>query len=475
MTGIHYSTALWRPVPAALLCVLSSACVHYQAAPLEPQRSAQAFAARQLDEPTLRAQIMQVMPDAATDWPPREWDRADLLAVALVQNPTLAVANAQARATLAHEITAGERPNPAMTLQSEYARHDSYAWLYGVAFNWLLRSPERRRLEISIAQLDTRNARLELMDQAWSVRHELIAALSDWEAAHRRAELLDRLATAQRRLVEFERQRIAAGEDAPADLIASEHALLDIEQQRAEVKTAAEAARTAAAKAVGVPPEALDAIPLNWPNWGDPPLVNDDELHALGEQALLSRADVAMAIGDYSAAEAKLQLAVARQYPEYELNPGFYWDHGIAKFPFDVSFDLPLNGNKGEIAEAFAGRDLAGQRMLAVQAAAYGDIAAAKRAERIERETTEAAERQLDSARRLEQQADLGLRLGAVDSLEQVGAQIVATRAELDVLQSRARLQASRNALEDALRAPLSGPELKLSISTSTLTSRSGT
>jgi outer membrane protein TolC len=192
MTGNHHSTALWRPVPAALLSVLFSACVHYQAAPLEPQRSAQAFAARQLDEPALRAQIMQVMPDAAAQWPPREWDRADLLAVALLQNPTLAIANAQARAALAHEITAGERPNPAMTLQSEYARHDSFAWLYGVAFNWLLHSPERRRLEISIAQVDTRNARLELMDQAWSVRHELIAALSGWEAAHRRAELLDR-------------------------------------------------------------------------------------------------------------------------------------------------------------------------------------------------------------------------------------------------------------------------------------------
>jgi uncharacterized membrane protein len=46
----------------------------------------------------------------------------------------------------------------------------------------------------------------------------------------------------------------------PADLIASEHALLDIEQQNAEVNDRGETARTAAAKAVGVPPEALDAI-----------------------------------------------------------------------------------------------------------------------------------------------------------------------------------------------------------------------
>jgi len=475
MTGTLHSTALWRPVPPVLLSFLFSACVHYHPAPLDPQRSARAFAVRRLDEPALRSQIAQVLPEAATEWPPREWDRADLLAVALVQNPTLAVANAQARAILAHEITAGERPNPAMTLQSEYARHDPYAWLYGVAFNWLLRSPERRRLEISIAQLDTQNARLELMNQAWSVRHELIAALSDWEAAQRRAELLGRLATAQRRLVEFEHQRIAVGEDAPADLIASEHALLDIEQQRAEINAAAEAARNAAARAVGVPPEAFDAITLSWPNWGDPPPVNDEELHTLGEQALLSRADVAMAIGDYSAAEAKLKLAVARQYPEYELNPGFYWDHGIAQFPFDVTFDLPLHGNKGEVAEAFARRDLAGKRMLAVQAVAYGDIAAARRTERVARETTAAAELQLDSVRRLEKQADLGRRLGSVDSLEQLGAQIIATRAELDVLQSRAQLQTSRNALEDALRAPLSGPELKLSISTSTITSGSGT
>jgi hypothetical protein len=58
--------------------------------------------------------------------------------------------------------------------------------------------------------------------------------------------------------------------------------------------------------------------------------------------------------------------------------------------------------------------------------------------------------------------------------LEQLGAEIIATRAELEVVQFRAQLQASRNALEDSLHAPLSGPELKLSISDSTLASRAG-
>jgi outer membrane protein TolC len=325
-----------------------------------------------------------------------------------------------------------------------------------------------------MARIDTQNARLELMQEAWTVRRALTAALSDWESARRRSNLLEGLAAAQKRFVELERQRIAAGEDAPGESLASEQALLEIEQQGAELRAAAGAAQAAAARELGVPVQALDGIVVAWPNWGEPPAVDEDTMREVRERALLSRTDLGIAISDYSAAEAKLQLAVARQYPQYQLNPGFYWDHGIAKFPFDVSFELPFNRNNGEIAEARAGRDLAGERMLALQADIYGEVAGAARAEQIARASMEAAERQLAAARRQQRQADLGMRLGATNSLEQIGAAITATRVELDVMQLRAQLQASRNALEDALHAPLSGPELKLSISVATLASGAG-
>jgi outer membrane protein, heavy metal efflux system len=144
------------------------------------------------------------------------------------------------------------------------------------------------------------------------------------------------------------------------------------------------------------------------------------------------------------------------------LSPGYYWDHGIAKFPFDVGFTLPLNGNRGEIAEARAGRELAGQRLLALQSAIYGEIEAAERDERIARQSADAAQRRLTSVHRQVEQADLALRLGAADAQEQLGAQILAAQAELEVLQTRAQLQASRNNLEDVLHTPLSGPELEL-------------
>ena len=456
------------------LAATFAGCVHYHAAPLNTQRSADEFAARRLDDEQLRNRLAPLMPETAAAWPPREWNRAQLLAVALAQNPQLAVARAQVATVQSREISAAQAPNPDLTLQSEYARHDGHPWLYGVALDWPLRSPERRRLEIDMARLDTGNARLQLMDRAWAVRSALAAALSEWESGRRRLTLLDRLAAAQERLLELEQQRVAAGEDAPAELISAEQARIQIEQSQAELRQRIDAAQSTAANALGLLPQALDGVVLAWTDWGAPPPVSEDTRRELREQALLSRADLGVAIGEYAAAEAKLKLSIARQYPEFVLSPGYYWDHGIAKFPFDVGFTLPLNGNRGEIAEARAARELAGQRLLALQADIYGEIAAAERAEQIARASADTAERRLEAARRQQGAADLGLQLGAADAEESLGAAIFAMRAELEMLEARARLQESRNNLEDVLHAPLSGPELALAKSMSLIASGAG-
>ena len=453
----------WCQVGIMSVIGLTAGCVGYQAAPLDPQHSADQFAARRLDDGQLRADLTRLMPAAGSSWPPQQWDRGELLAVALVRNPQLAVAQAQVQAALAHQITAAEAPNPDLTLQSEYgARQEMHPWLYGLSLNWLLRPPERRRLEQQIARLDTTNTRLQLMDQIWTVRRELVAALSDWEAARRRLALLERLAAAQDRLVALEQMRVRAGEDSPVEFITVEQARIEIEQQRSQLRAEADAAQAIAAKALGFPPDTLDSMTFTWPDWGTPPPVSDAERDAARERALLSRTDLGAVIGDYAIAEAHLKLAVARQYPQFAIEPGYYWDHGIAKFPFDVSFTLPVNRNKGEIAEARAARELAGKRMLALQADICGEIGAAERAEHLARASTDAAERQLETARRQVAQVNLSLHLGASDPQEQVGAQIVALRAELEVLQIRGQLQAARNTLEDVLHAPLSGPELAL-------------
>jgi outer membrane protein TolC len=264
-------------------------------------------------------------------------------------------------------------------------------------------------------------------------------------------------------LIALQRQRVAAGEDAPSDLNIAQTTRIDIEQQHADANADASRAQAALATALGMSQTALDGVAISWPEWGDPPIVASDAVTDLREKALLSRADLAAAIGEYGQAEKKLERAIARQYPEVEFKPGYYWDHGIAKWPLDIGITLPLfNRNRGEIAEATAAREVAGQRMLTLQAGIYGEIEASMHAEQVAEENLDAALRRGDAIRQQLHRADVALGLGAGDRMEHTAVEVLALRAELEIVQARARMQSARNALEDALHAPLSGPELAL-------------
>src|SRR6185312_7304755 len=254
-----------RPAAAAALIALwLGACASYHAEPLHPRQTARTFAARRLDSPALRQAVTKLLPQPPAQWPPPTWTRADLLAVALADNPRLAVARADVGRALAHQITAGEEPNPTIGLQSEYALHDT-PWLYGIAFELPLRSPTLRRLAISQAQIAVSRERWELLGATWTVRSELVAALSDWQSALRRSALLDGLIREQQQLLQQQRARVAAGEDAPATLVAVQDALLQAQQEQGEARADAQRAQSDTAAALGLPPQALDGLQLDWP------------------------------------------------------------------------------------------------------------------------------------------------------------------------------------------------------------------
>lgn len=448
---------------AACSVLLLAGCVHYKARPLSPAESAHAFSERALDSPAVRQAVVPLLGEAARSWPPAQWDRADLLAVALAENPELAVMHATVEVALAQQERVREWPNPELTLQSEYSRGERYTWLYGVGFDFLLLPPRQRHLDLEIARLATLRSGWELAEKTWDVRRALIAALTDWHAAASEQPLLARLLEAQQRLVDLEERRVRAGEDPPTELASVRLGLVETQQQLAQSRAAASTAQSAVAAALGMPPAALDSVKVEWGDWGEPPRLDPGELSPLREQALLTRADLAAAINDYADSEDRLQLAIARQYPQFHLEPGYYWDHGVGKLPLNLGLALPLfNRNRGEIAAANADRELAGQRMLAVQADIYGSIEAAMRADALSQEGAEAADRQRLLADEQSRQAERGLNAGAVSSSERVAAQIVALRATIGSVQAHARRQVARNALEDAFHLPLSGPEKAL-------------
>ena len=259
-----------------------------------------------------------------------------------------------------------------------------------------------------------------------------------------------------------ELKRVKAGEDSPSESVTAEQACIEIEQQQAQARAALDTAQVAAAKALGFAPDTLNSVRFVWSDWGSPPVLGEKERGDAHERALLSRSDLQATIGEYSIAEAQFKLAVKRQYPQLVLGPGYNWDHGNSKFPLDYGYTLQHNGNKGEITATRAARDIAGKRMLALQADIFGEIEAAERAEHLARASTDTTERRLENARHQRAQVELALHLGESDGMESVGAEVLAIRAELEVLEMQAQLQTARNDLEDVLHTPLSGPEIAL-------------
>lgn len=448
-----------------------SACASYHPKPLHPRASAEAFAERRLDAPALGRQVEPLLAQPPASWPPTDWGRGTLLAVALVDNPALQHARAEVAQALAGEITARQLPNPTLGLQTEYevggskrlSAENDRPWLYGVSFDIPLLWPLQHRLNERLAGLAASSARWKLMETTWSVRRSLIDALSDWRAARRELGVVGELLHEEGRLVTVIQRRVDAGEQSATALLTWQEQQAADRQLRMQAQTRQAEAHARVAAALGMPPRALDGLQVRWPDWGRPPPVPERRFGALREQALRSRADLAEAIDAYAISETRLQKAVARQYPQLHVTPGYYWDHGVHKFPLGFSLTLPIfNRNQGQIAQARAARTAAGEQMLSVQASIFGEIAGARRGEALAREQARQTAQRVELADRQLQRTQRAIQAGAGYSVQLLAARITALRSGLLQIRARARLQEARDALEDALRTPLSGPELDL-------------
>ena len=156
-----------------------------------------------------------------------------------------------------------------------------------------------------------------------------------------------------------------------------------------------------------------------------------------------------------AAAEAALRLEIARQYPDFNLKPGYDYNSGQNRWQLGWSIELPLNGNRGPIAEAEARRQSSATAFLARQAAIQGELeialadynasrAKALTAEQLSREAKTAAE----TTRRL-------VDAGEVSALEHTRRQIEASAAEVALLAARLEAQVAAGSLENAMQSVL--------------------
>jgi outer membrane protein TolC len=418
----------------AALVLASAGCVRYTPQPLDPAAGATGLIERRLDAKT--------------------WTLQALIDEATKSQPELAVARAQYETARAAIRTAGEMPNPTVTLAPQIVTPYTalIAGTYGVDFDWTFETAGKRSRRLQIAHENVRAAAAHVIDATWKARVAVRKALLDLYSADRRAALLGEAVERQAELIKLIEDRVAAGSESRNAIALPRLLHAQLRLQVADAVKNAALARAALAEALGMGTHGLTGARFSFAPFEHVP--GEHAVHRF--EALTHRADVLAALADYAAAEATLRLEIAKQYPDIHLNPGYQLDAAENKWTLGIGLTLPiLNQNRGPIAEAEAKRKEAAASFNAVQAkalAACDRAAAGLNAARAKLATADemlaAQNKQVSSELRL-------VASGEGDKLPLLSAQVdraTILTARLDAL---VELQAALGSLEEATQSPL--------------------
>jgi outer membrane protein TolC len=443
--------------------LLFCGCVRYKPHLLSPIDTANRLERRSLTNSELRGFLEQNLHRDLNAWPVRVWNFETLTLVAFYYHPSLDVARAEWHVALGGTQTAAERPNPTVSASGIYEPIPSAPspWIPGVIFDIPIETFGKRARRIEQAQHLSDVARFNLAAAAWKVRSDLRGGLVEYVAAQQRADFLQRQVGLREEMTSRIVEQFRAGAISSIELNVQRLALARARADLADAQRVQAEARPRLAAALGVPVSALTGMVLSF-DVVKPPDAEELTTREARRMALLGRSDILSALADYAASQSALQLAVAKQYPDVHLAPGYSWNAGGAgenDWQLGVNFELPLlNRHQGAIAEASARREASAAHFLALQAKVIGDIEQAVASFRAS-ETNVKALQGLTAAQEAQQRSVAAqFQAGAADRLEMLTAQIELNTAELTRLEAQLKLHQAFGALEDAIQRPLDLP-----------------
>lgn len=441
-----------------LLC-LASACAQYRPEPLSAAMQAEALENRSLDEARLRSFIAASLePSGADDRAP--WNLARLTVAALYFHPDFEIARSKLALARASAVTAAQYPNPtfsANTIISPFS--------ISPAIDFLVETFGRREYRTAQAQTLIEAAREDLATATWQVRGRVRTALFNLWIAEQHAALYRQRLSFQDQLVQLLERRLEEGEASQLDVTRERINRNQVSLALREAERQDAATRAELATAVGVPLRAFDGVTFSYDAFDRaPPLPAAQSTAELRRQALTDRTDVNGLLAQYQAAEAAVQLEIAKQYPNITLGPGYEYEPGKGEYEFAASFaaELPVfHQNQGAIAEAEARRRGVAAQFAALQSQIFGAVDRALTDYRTATATVATAEALFIEAQRRQDQISRSFQAGEADRPTLVAAEIERAAAELSRFDASVQQREAIGTLEDVLQRPLFEPEAK--------------
>jgi len=440
------------------LFALLGACAHYQPQPLAVDTIADRGRPAVIDPELVKAELAKFAP--AHPWDGANWDETSLLAAAFSYNPDLRAARAGAEAAQAEAKAARVRPGPTLTLTAEYAFNpaESSPWLFGLATDQLLDLGGRRRARIADADIVTKAAAYSYENAVWNARSEVTTAIAAVNSSSAVTALYDEIVPLRNRQVAALRNQLSEGAASSLDLERVRQSAANEATAAASARSESRAARLLLARAIGVAPAAIDGLALTQGAVEEIAAISPE----LRSNALQARPDIFDAVVAYDRSEEALRAAVAAQYPEIHIGPGYTWERGLSKLPFNLTLAFPsADFGAAGIAAAEARREEAARKLEAGVAMAQRSVDSAFETYRAARETYEIIrDETAPAAQAIAAQADRALDVGAMDRATWADAKIGALTAAIDLARAEQARVAARVALEGALRHSFENPAL---------------
>jgi outer membrane protein TolC len=456
------SSRPWAVV--AVICVVTLvACARQSYAPrtLDREAAAAAYEARRTDDAGLR-QYLAAHGQSDAEWPLRAWGLDQLTLLAFFYRPELGVVRTRASAARAQVEAVSQRAplrvSPVVEHHSEPATQDT-PWSLGFELEIPLTGQAQRAALVERAEYAAQAAELEVGSQAWAVRRAVRSSLLDVYAARAREASFESDLEQQRAAQGLLERRLKAGYASVTELDAVRLRVAQTQADLAAARTQAQHATGTLAQELGLPLAAVREMNLSFSAFDVLPPVPD--VTGIRGAALTNRLDLRASLLDFAAADAKVKLEIARQYPTFALRPGYLWDQGDNVWSFALDLVVPAGLTHGPaIRAAEAEREAAAQQALAHQEAVIAEASARAATYAQAREGAAAAlvasRTQVARSAQLQRQFDIG----QTDRLELTLARGEALLVERRGMEAQVEAQRQLGLLEDAMQAPLGAAPL---------------
>ncbi|WP_088178025.1 TolC family protein [Methylovorus sp. MM2] len=450
----------------AFVCLLLVSCgfQSYTAKPIDPSKIATRYLKHDPDSVEFR-EFLIASGYPENRLPITQWGESELTYVALFFNPQLDVARAQWRAAMASGNTARQRPIPAISSNVEnHSQRDGGVspWTYGLGIDIPIETAGKREARIDRANNLSEAARIEIAQTAWQVRSLAINALIDYLNADYQVQAMQSEVSLRQDIVSMLDARLKAGMVSTVESSNARLQLQKAQQGLAAVQGQIPALRASLAGNAGLPLAIfkqlnIESVPISALNSKKQTIVFDDAVNAeFQEAALLNRLDIRAALARYAAAEAKLRLEIAKQYPDIIASPGYSYDQGDRIWSLGLSGLLTLiNKNRALIAEAQSLREVEAAQFEALQANIISELEKAKANYQSAQEELVKAQQFLDDTEARSRQIQNQFDAGYADRLELTTTKLENILALQNLINTSYKAQRALARLEDVIQRPL--------------------